>query len=151
MAVEVREFAVTTPAGTLQSAPLLTDLSFPPRQVTRIEVRVPPGPAGTLGFAITSGGAPIIPINGGGWVVTEDESLGWDLTGQITSGAWQAASYNTGIYNHTVYVRFLLDLVTASAAPVAGSLPGSALSSDGIPPAPAVTIPAALLGTPVGV
>lgn len=140
MAVEVREYAVTTPAGVPSTAAQYTDLSFPPRQVTRIEVRVPPGPAGTLGFAITSGGARIIPINPGGWVVTDDEVIGWDLTDQITSGAWQLASYNTGSLPHTVYVRFLLDLVTGSAnAPAL--IPAGQLSS-GLPAAaPTITVP----------
>lgn len=149
MAVEVRETAVTTPAGTTAAAPQVTDLSFPPRLVTRIEVRVPPGPAGTLGFRLGSGGVQVIPINPGGWVVTDDEVIGWDLTGQITSGAWQLISYNTGSLPHTVYVRFLLDLVTNSST-VPALIPAGQLSS-GLPAAPAaVTIPAALLGSSVG-
>ena len=110
---------------------------------------MPPGPAGTLGFRLGSGGVQVIPINPGGWVITDDEVIGWDLTSQITSGAWQLISYNVGSLPHTVYVRFLLDLVTGSAnAPAL--IPAGQLSS-GLPAAPpAVTVPAALLGSSVG-
>lgn len=140
MAVEVREFAVTTPAGVTADAPQLADLGFPPRQVDRIEVRVPPGPAGTLGFRLGSGGVQIIPYNEGGWVITDDEVIGWDLTDQIQSGAWQLISYNTGSLPHTVYVRFLLDLVTPATPAATPIIPpetlGSALPAGA--PAPAL-------------
>lgn len=135
MAVQVLEYAVTTPAGTLSTGPQVTSLGFPPAQVDRIEVRVPPGPAGVLGFRIGSGGVQIIPYNDGGWVVTDDEVIGWDLTDQIESGAWQLISYNTGSLPHTVYVRFLLTPygLTAGAAGSAGAAPldAAALASTG--------------------
>lgn len=146
MAAEVREFAVTTPAGTPQVAPLLTSLAFPPREVTRIEVKVPPGPAGVLGFRIGSGGIPIIPTNPGAWVITDNEVIGWNLTGQITSGAWQAISYNTGSLPHTIYVRFLLDLVTPTGPPAPALIPPAALGPAAVPMLPASAGGLAALG-----
>lgn len=110
MAVEVRSFAATIPAGTDATAPHRVDLSFPPREVDSITVRVPPGPSGTVGFALQNSDVTVIPIAGEDWIITDDEVITWQLTDQITSGSWQLIGYNTGTYDHTVYVRFALSL-----------------------------------------
>lgn len=111
MAAEIRAFDVLTPAGTAKATPLLTNVSMPPRSVDRIQIRVPPGPSGQMGFAIAAAGQPIIPYNAGGFIVGDDEFIDWPVQGYITSGAWQVLSYNTGQYDHTIELRFLLSLV----------------------------------------
>lgn len=105
---EVRAFTVSTPAGTLASAPLVTPLAMPARIVDRIRLRVPPGPLGALGLAVGMAGVQVIPWNTGQWLVMNDEDLDWPLEGQPTSGAWELRSYNTGQYPHLAYVTFLL-------------------------------------------
>lgn len=118
MSVEVRSFAPTVPAGTAQSAGWSADLSFPPRIVEGVDIRVPPGPRGNVGFYIGSAGTPIIPTNTGEWIITDDEKISFDLEDQITSGAWTFYAYNNGALPHTIYVRFRLALtVAASVAP----------------------------------
>lgn len=112
MAVEVRSFSPVIPAGTPVSAGWSADLSFPARVVDRIQVRVPPGPRGAVGFAIGSAGTSIIPYNPGEWIITDDESIDWPLEGQFDSGAWTLFAYNLGRQDHTIYIRFLLSLVT---------------------------------------
>lgn len=114
MAVEVRSFAATIPAGTTADAPVSVDLSFPARQVDSITVRVPPGPSGAVGFVLQNSGVTVIPIAGTDWIITDDEVITWALTDQITSGSWQLAGYNTGTYDHTVYIRFALSLPAAA-------------------------------------
>lgn len=127
-AAEIRSFAVTIPAGTPLAAPATTSLFFPPRIVTAVRWRVPPGPSGLMGWRLTmSGGVAVIPT-GGGWVIADNESATWPLTGQPDSGAWELTGYNTDIYDHTVYLDFLLDLITAPAAGAA-QLPDAVLSA----------------------
>ena len=123
MAREIRSFAVTTPAGTAAASPLLTEIPFPPRTVDSVQIRVPPGPAGSVGFTLSLAGVPVIPCNLGEWIITDDEVIDWDLTGYPDSGAWQLTTYNTGQLDHTIYVRFLLDLAGQTATPSSGLLP----------------------------
>ncbi len=116
MSVELRAFDCLIPAGTAKTAPVAVSLAMPPRIVDRIEVRVPPGSNGAVGFALGSGAQPVLPYNPGAFVVVDDDHFDWPVTGQISSGAWQLIGYNTGQYDHTVYVRFWLSLVNVGAA-----------------------------------
>lgn len=120
MAREVRNFAVSTPAATALASPILTALTMPSRIVRKVRARVPPGPAGNLGWALASGGQPIIPWGSGQWMVMDNEVVELDLEGQLDSGAWQLRSYNTGVYAHVVYLTFSLD-------PLPGTVAGSGL------------------------
>jgi len=109
MALEVLSFAVTVPAGTAESAYLVTDLDMPPRIVRRIRWRVPPGPAGELGWALGAAGAKLIPWGDSQWIIADDESDVYEPENVIESGAWQVLAYNTGTYDHTVYLTFSVD------------------------------------------
>lgn len=117
MAREVRQYAVTITAGTTQAAPSLTTLTMPARIVRKVRVRVPKGPSGLMGFALASGGVPVIPWGSGQWFVTDDEEIILELDGQITSGAWQLRGYNTGVYDHTVQLTFYLDPPQVAVVP----------------------------------
>lgn len=117
MAQEVREFIVLVPHGTLQAAPVTVNISFPNRVVTRITYKVPPGPCGKMGWALTSAGAPVIPIQRNTYIVTDNQSDTWDLEGYLDSGNWQVTAYNTGVYDHTVYLTFQLNLPGTVSAP----------------------------------
>lgn len=119
MAQEVREYAVTVPAGTAAANPLVTDISFPDRTVTAVGWRVPPGPSGLMGWALTSAGAPVIPIQPGSWIVADNQAAEWPLDGYLDSGNWQVTAYNEGTYDHTVYLTFQLDLPGAATSPIA--------------------------------
>jgi hypothetical protein len=111
MAAEIRSFAVTIPAGTPVSAPQVTALAMPARIVRSVRVRVPPGPAGLVGWALGSAGQRVLPWGPNQWIVADNEAIEWPLTGQISSGAWQLQAYNTGVYAHTLYLVFQLDPV----------------------------------------
>ncbi len=114
MAREVYRFSVTVPHGTAVASPQVTALALPPREISRVEVKVPPGPHGLVGFQLGSGGVQMVPVNAGAFVTADGEVLSWDLEGQITSGAWQLIAYNLGSFDHTLEVRLF-------AAPVAGA------------------------------
>lgn len=97
------------PAGTLESVPVTTALTWSEGDVVKIEVVVPPGPSGLMGFAIGHSGQVIIPRTPGQWIVTDDERIDWPLSGYPTGGAWFVRAYNLDIYDHTIYFRFLID------------------------------------------
>ena len=117
MAQEYREFAVTIPAGTAQAAPVTTKIIFPSRVVLSVSWRVPPGPSGKMGWALTSAGAPVIPIVPNTYIVTDNQADTWLLDGFLDSGNWAVTGYNTGVYPHTVYLTFALDLPGTVAPP----------------------------------
>lgn len=112
MASEVRHYTITIPAGTPKDARWYQDLDMPPRIVREIEIIVPPGPRGTVGFAIGSSGQPVIPRQTDEWIVTDDEKIRWPFETGVDSGGWQLFGWNAGTYDHTIYLRFLVDPVT---------------------------------------
>lgn len=121
MASEVYSFQVTVPAGTAQNAPFRQSLTLPVRKVDTLEIVVPPGPSGQMGFAITMGGINVMPIQSGQYIVTDDQKISWPITDLPTSGAWQLTGYNTDVWPHSVYLWFLVDQVDR---PTAGALLG---------------------------
>lgn len=115
MATEVRSFTVTVPAGTPATAPVLVPTAFPPRIVDAIQIVVPPGPGGLVGFAITVSGVTVIPYLSDAWIVTAGENITWPLEQQVDSGDWGVRAYNTGTVDHSIYVRYLLRPTTPTA------------------------------------
>lgn len=138
MAQEIREFAVLVPAGTPAGAPLVTDISFPERVVRAVSWRVPPGPSGLMGWALTSAGAPVIPIQPGTWMVADNQADTWQLDGYLDSGNWQVTAYNTGIYPHMVCFTFQLDLPGAAvvSAPLPAGTGAAVIGMGGTVPGP---------------
>ena len=134
MAQEIRTAQATIPAGTPLAAPVTISIAFPSRIVRSVRWRVPHGPSGLMGWQLTSDGVPVIPVARGTWIIADGESDDWPLDGYPDAGNWQVTGYNTGAYNHTVYLTFLLDLITpavtppqliaAAAEPAAGFLAG---------------------------
>ena len=122
MATEVRSFQVTIPANTAQAAPVAVDTSFPAMEVERIIVKIPPGPSGLMGFALTMNGQRVVPINAGAYIVADNDTFDWPLVGLPNSGQWQVTGYNTDIYDHSIYIDFLLSpLGTAATGGAAGA------------------------------
>lgn len=123
MADEVHTFSVTVPASTAKSAPLTFPLIMPlGRVVERLEVEIPPGPRGELGWQIAQGGVQLYPYQPGVYIVADNIEIDWDVVGGVDSGAWQMIAYNTGSFNHTLQVRFLTHL-TPTSSPSAGFAP----------------------------
>lgn len=115
-ATEIRAFTVTCPAGTLQSAPQVTNIAMPPRVVEDIRIRIPPGPNGVMGFAVGAAGVTVIPAGRGTFIVASDEVIDWPVPGQINSGAWQVQMYNTGLFDHSIYLQFRVHLPDIDSA-----------------------------------
>lgn len=128
MAAEIRAYTLTIPAGTTPTAPLVLDVSFPARVVDAVQVIVPPGPSGLVGWCIMNSRLRVIPYDSDPWIITAGESITWPLSNQVTSGSWQVAGYNTGSVDHAVFFRFLLSLLPAASAPASNLIDEAALT-----------------------
>ena len=80
-----------------------------PCVVERIEVIVPRGPSGLMGFRFRFSGQVVIPYAGANYVVTDDEKLSWPIQGYPVNNAWSVQMYNTGLFAHTIYIRMLVN------------------------------------------
>lgn len=115
MAQYVIPFATTIPAGTLEEAPYTDDLDLDYWLIERIDLEVPPGPAGQMGFQIYNNGVPWIPQNPGEWFVWDNARESYYMTDQPTGSGWAVVGYNTGTYNHTVTTRWHVNPPSSAA------------------------------------
>lgn len=115
MATEIRQFTASIPAGTLAAAPLVVPMRFPARRVDGVEIIVPPGSSGLVGFALLNGTTQVIPYQSDSWIITAAEKIEWPIEGFVTSGDWSLRGYNTGTQAHSVYVRFLCSPIGTQA------------------------------------
>lgn len=123
MAAEVRQYTATFPAGTPIAAPVTVSVGFPPRVVRSVDWRIPPGAQGVMGWQLAMGGVQVLPTRSDTWVVDDGTSGTFTLDGYPDSGSWQVVGYNTGVYAHSVFLTFHLDLPAkprAVPAPIGG-------------------------------
>lgn len=72
-----------------------------------------------MGWRIEMSGYPLIPYEGQQWIIADDEGDTWSLSDIPDSGTFTIVAYNTGTYDHALYLRFMLGLVGApTPAPV---------------------------------
>jgi hypothetical protein len=107
MAQQVYAFTVTCPAGTSLVAAITQDVSFPQADVNELQIVIPDGHAGLTGIAVQQAHQAVIPKNAGAFLVTNDEKLIFPLQDYLDNGNWQVVMYNTDIYPHSWYLRFL--------------------------------------------
>lgn len=101
------QIIVTTPAATLLSAPLITQVNLGDIMLHTVKVRIPSGHAGQTGMQINLSGEPIIPwgrppqfING------DNDNLLYDYEDEVTNGL-TISTYNLGRYPHRHYFTFI--------------------------------------------
>lgn len=109
MVDRVQRYDITIPAQTLQTALLTTPMKFFQGEVTQINVKVPPGPAGNVGIYIAAGGTQYIPRNAGTFVIPDDDDLIYPVTNAIDSGDWALVGYNTDVNDHLIQVEFFVN------------------------------------------
>lgn len=119
MAQRIEHFAVTVPAGTAVAAPQTTTLSFNRGIVQQIEILIPPGPSGLVGFRILHSSDVVIPYDRTQWIIADNEVIKWPLENFPTGQAWALRAYNTDVFDHTLYVRLQVNETTRVMAPVA--------------------------------
>lgn len=115
MADRIEVLSATVPAGNGSSARSFIGLPFQNGIVSRLEIRVPPGPSGLVGFQIWHSQQRIIPYGSDTFIVANDETLTFDLTGFPQGRFWTLCAYNTDAYDHSVELRFHVDEPVAAA------------------------------------
>lgn len=125
MADRLEWFAVTIPAGTTIAAPLVTPCVFNNGEVTKINVKVPPGPQGNVGFFIGAGGSQYVPRTVGSFIVPDDDYYQWEIANAISSGSWSVTAYNTDIFAHTIQVSFEVNETPPIQSGPSSALPNS--------------------------
>lgn len=99
------------PAGTPATSPLTADISFPPRRVTRVDWRMPPGSMGQVGWYLASSRVQQLPIIAGQYVIADNQTGFWEVDDLPDSGDWQVIAYNTGTVQHSIYLVFHLAVI----------------------------------------
>lgn len=127
MAREIRRYTATIPAGTAITAPVTVSVAFPVRVVRSVDWSIPPGAQGVMGWQLAMGGVQVVPYGSDTWVIDNGTSGTFSLDGYPDSGAWQVIGYNTGAYQHSVFLVFHLDLPTRPA-PAPQQIPGRLLA-----------------------
>jgi hypothetical protein len=118
MALRILQYAATIPAGTPKTAPRTTTFPLDNWEVEAVELEVPPGASGLMGFYVANNGVQWVPQPAGTWLVWNDVLLRYPLEGQPNASGWQVVGYNTGVFPHTVTVRFHVVEVKHEPVPV---------------------------------
>jgi hypothetical protein len=121
-------FAVTIPAGTPKNAPVVVPCVFNDGEVIEIDVKVPPGPSGNVGFFIGAGGSQYVPRTAGAFIVPDDDYFTWPLANAITSGSWSVTAYNTDVFDHTIQAGFQVNETGTAHMSQVSLLPSSSAS-----------------------
>lgn len=127
MADQVQQFTCTVPINTPPTAPAVFNFNLGIFNVDQVDVKVPDGCNGVVGFRIATAGTQLIPFNVGAWAIFNDDYLTYPLTGQHDSGAWQLIAYNNGGYSHNLQVTFHLALLADTSSGVADPIASAAL------------------------
>lgn len=135
MTVQVQHFPITVPVGTAIATPQVAQMQLGVFQVDWVEVEVPDGVNGVVGFYVASSGQQVVPFRAGAnpiWVITNNAVKHWDLIDAPTSGDWQLVAYNLGGYAHLLQVTFGVELTGQAVAGVSSQIPisSAALSSE---------------------
>lgn len=117
MASEVHQFSATIPAGTPTSAPVTIELGQANYEIESIDLEVPPGPSGLMGFYIALSEQQWIPWEMGEYIIWNDRTESWQTENQVVNGGWEVVGYNLGMYDHAVIVRFHTNPIPSPVAP----------------------------------
>lgn len=106
MADIIHQFQATIPANTPKNALHSVSIPLPSEVIQLIDLDVPPGPSGLMGFYLAVSGQQMIPFEVGEFLVWDDREKSWPVENFPTSATWQIVGYNLGNFDHTVTVRF---------------------------------------------
>jgi len=121
-------FQVTIPKLTPQNAPVTLPCVFNEGDVIEIDVKVPPGPHGNVGFFIGAGGSQYVPRTADSFVMPDDDFFTWPLANAILSGSWSVTAFNNDVFDHTIQVSFQVNETGTAHMRAASLLPSSSVS-----------------------
>lgn len=107
MALRVFQFSASIPANTPKSALHTATLSLDNWDIERMDIEVPPGPGGLVGFYIANNGIQWMPQGAGQFIVWDDRQDSWYFTDQPDASGWAIVGYNLDTqYAHNIIIRF---------------------------------------------
>jgi hypothetical protein len=118
---------LTAPANTPIAAPVSVTPALETNHLERIEVDVPDGHARLTGIRFLGGGTIIVPFSQNGWIVANNHYFAIPFDDDITAGDISVQAYNTDVFPHTFYIRFVLSNRALAAADtiVSAQVPGT--------------------------
>lgn len=118
---------VTVPANTPIGAPVAVTSALETNHLDRIEIDVPDGHDRNTGVRVLSNGTVIVPFNVSGWIIANDHYFTIPFDDDITVGSLVIQAYNTDVYQHTFYVRFVMrnSALAATGGVVSEQIPGT--------------------------
>lgn len=112
MAQRIESPIATIPAGTAVAAPVAIPFTWVEGIVRVIEIDVPPGPSGLVGFYLTQSGTQLIPKTRGQFIITDDHFFSWPVEDFPNGSKWACVGYNTDKYDHSIQFHFHIDEFT---------------------------------------
>jgi hypothetical protein len=106
MAARVFRFTATIPAGTPADTPATVDFNLDGYNIEQIDLEVPAGPAGNMGFQLVNNGIPWIPFQSDQWVIWDGIQATYYTTDYPNASGWGIVGYNTGQYDHNIIATF---------------------------------------------
>jgi hypothetical protein len=125
-ASRVEVFDVIAPANTPKSAPIELPTIWAPGELVSVDVRIPDGASGLVGFQILYAHGQAIPNTPGAWIIGNDDLFTADVMGQLNGGQWGVNVYNTDRFPHSLHVRYHvadLSYIGAGLLPAPTTLP----------------------------
>jgi hypothetical protein len=118
---------VLAPAKTPITAPVSIPVTLETNHLERIEVDVPDGHDRQTGIQFVSNGTVIVPFSANGFIVANNHYFEIPFNDDITAGDIIIRAYNTDIFDHTFYVRFVMSnsQLPAAANVVSAQVPGT--------------------------
>lgn len=120
MSVEYYERIVTAQPVTIDPGVQVFNIHVPPGIVEEVRVRMPPGSAGALGWALGMADEQVYPAPGEAMIVGDDEVFLYHPPTNLSSGAWQVRMQNAGVFQHSLYLT--LQVRVGSGAVVGANL-----------------------------
>lgn len=123
---------ITAPAGTLITAPVSVVPQLEDNMLERIEIDVPDGHDRLTGIRIAGQSMVIVPFSLNGWIVANNHYFEIPFNDHVSPGDITIQAYNTDVFPHTFYVRFVMSnlalAVTAAvvSAQIRGTVPANA-------------------------
>jgi hypothetical protein len=107
-ASRVEVYDVPVPANTAQAAAIETPTIWAAGELVSVDVRIPDGAAGLVGFRILYAHSQAIPTTPGAWIIGNDDLFQTDVMGQLNGGQWSILAYNLDRYPHSLHVRYFV-------------------------------------------
>jgi hypothetical protein len=137
VALRTFQYAVTIPAGTPIATPVVTPIALDNWEIESLDVEVPEGPSGLVGFYLENNGIAWLPHSPGQWIVWDGRNQTFYPTDWPNASGWALVGYNLGQYPHTVTMRFH---VNAPETPTPPTPPVSLTFVTSPPPLPVTVL-----------